>query len=74
MIRAKMNGRHPILGKRQVMLLGLSDANIERLKAGQPIMHNMEDSGFPGIDVIIFHGADEEELKQDLKIISKGKL
>lgn len=50
--------------KGNMMILGLSDENLKRLKQDQPIKFNMKDIGFDDIDVLIFNGKDEQAMKR----------
>ena len=45
---------------------GLSEENIKRLKAGQPIKINLADLGLKGI-VVIFYGRTENEMVLAMK-------
>lgn len=66
-----------------MILLGLSDVNMERLKQDQPIRFNLQELGLnlPKMDVVIFNGRTEESMQEDLKpyfgpdatIIKRGK-
>jgi hypothetical protein len=53
--------------KGSLILLGLSDTNIERLKKGQPIKFNLQELGLGDYDVLIFYGKDEQSMQQELK-------
>lgn len=44
------------------IMLGLSDENIKRLKAGQGIKFNMSELGLKAMDVMIFQGKDEQTM------------
>lgn len=46
-----------------LMILGLSEENIDRLKKDEPISFNMKELGFPDIEVFIFTGKTEHEMK-----------
>lgn len=50
-----------------LMGFGLSEGNIERLKAGQPIMINLEDMGLMKGSIMIFYGKTEAEMAEMLK-------
>lgn len=54
--------------KGNTIMLGLSDMNIERLKAGQPILFNLKESKLADLDVniLIFNGATEESMYMDM--------
>lgn len=53
--------------KGNMLILGLSDENLNRLKNDQPIKFNMQIVGFPDIDVFIFNGKDEQTMKRMMK-------
>lgn len=59
--RAEPDGRAPIV------FLGLSDANVTRLRAGQPIRIPADDAIGVGVEVVIYHGATEEDLTRELE-------
>lgn len=61
--RVASNERHPD----GIVFLGLSDANITRLRAGQPIRINAKDQIGLGVEVVIFHGATEVEMAHELE-------
>lgn len=50
----------------RLVLLGLSDANIERLQDGQPIIFDGTMIGLPNKRVIIVHGKNEQTIAQAL--------
>jgi hypothetical protein len=68
MIRAKGRSKD-----RNVMIVGLSDENLKRLQEGQPILTEMDDVGFPQLDLVIMHGKTEDDLREDLMIITRGQ-
>lgn len=68
MIRAKLNKSDG----RQVMIVGLSGENVTRLVAGEPIMHAMEDAGFPGVDLVILYGKTEADVTADLRLLQSN--
>jgi hypothetical protein len=55
----------------KVVILGLSDVNMQRLKEDQPIKFNLRDLGpeFPEYTVYIFNGRDEISM---MKFIKEG--
>lgn len=50
-----------------MLILGLSDMNIERLKKNEPIKFNLGELGFADIEVLIFYGKDEQSMYGMLK-------
>lgn len=50
----------------KLIFLGLSDANLERLKAGQPIAFNGSEIGFPGHTFCILAGATEADILREI--------
>jgi hypothetical protein len=68
MIRAKGRSKD-----RNVMIVGLSDENLKRLQEGQPILTEMDHVGFPQLDLVIMHGKTEDDLREDLMIITRGQ-
>lgn len=53
--------------KGNMLILGLSNQNLERLGNDEPIKFNMAELGFPDIDVLIFSGKDELTMQGMLK-------
>lgn len=47
--------------------LGLEEGNIERLKDGKPILFNLSELGFEGMEVMIMYGKDQEDIKMQLR-------
>lgn len=75
MIRAKMTGARASDGAvRQVLFLGLSRTNVEKIMAGQPIQAELDDVGFPGMDLLITGGETENDIKTDLEIVARRRL
>jgi hypothetical protein len=50
----------------QVVMLGLSHINLDRLREGQPIRFAGEDVGIPAAEFVIFAGVDERTMQRDL--------
>lgn len=48
----------------KMIILGLSDENIKRLKQNQPIKFNLKEFGMQDMDVLIFNGKDEFTMKK----------
>jgi hypothetical protein len=59
--RAEPDGRGPIV------FLGLSDMNLTRMRAGQPIRIKADDPIGLGVEVVIYHGATEVDLTRELE-------
>ena len=53
-------------GKRQVLVLGLSEGNLMRLREKKPIVLYGEEVGWPGQDIIICWGETEDVLTKEL--------
>lgn len=68
MIRAK--GKN---GTRDLMILGLSAENVKRLQEGKPVLKAMDDVGFPELDLLVLHGETEDDIREDLKIVTRGQ-
>lgn len=51
---------------RPVVGLGLSDENVRLLTDGKPIMLNLKELGLSNIELFIFHGATEADMRGDL--------
>jgi len=49
------------------IVLGLSYANLDRLKAGRPIKIDTTELGLPGGEILIFSGETEEAMAEELK-------
>lgn len=49
------------------VILGLSDKNIERMKAGDPIKFDGKEIGVPGRTFYIIYGETEQALVDDLR-------
>lgn len=47
--------------------LGLEEGNIERLKEGKPILFNMAELGFEGMECMIMYGKDQGDIKKQLE-------
>jgi hypothetical protein len=50
-----------------IVFLGLSEGNVERLRAGSPIRIKAEDDIGLGVELVIYHGATEVELTRELE-------
>jgi len=60
--RAERKGRPPLL------FIGLSDENVKRLRAGQPIRIPADDPvARVATELVIYHGATEVELTRELE-------
>ncbi len=70
MIRFRFSGTaaHPA----PTAVIGLSDGNLDRLRAGLPIHIPAEDGIDLGVDLVIFHGATEVDMTRELE--EKGLL
>lgn len=53
--------------KGKMIVLGLSDENINRLKQDQPIKFNLQELGLPDLDVFIFTAKDEQTMYEMMK-------
>lgn len=62
MVKFKAEGK----GGRPLYGLGLTEENVKRLVAGNPIHIHGEQMGFGAQDLMIFFGKDEEAIKKDL--------
>lgn len=51
----------------ELIVLGLSDENIKRLKNNQPITFDLDQLGIKGIRIFIFAGETEESMAEDMK-------
>ena len=49
------------------IILGLSDDNIEKIKAGRPISFNLKDIGLEDRNVLIFYGKTELDMYKELR-------
>jgi hypothetical protein len=67
MIRFKVNSKD---GGKLLIGLGLSAQNIEKLKAGDPILFGLDELGLENTEVVILYGKTEEEMRD--KIDEKG--
>ena len=65
MIRFRFDGseRHP----EPIAFVGLSDENVRRLRAGQPIRLAAGDPLELGVELVIYHGADEVATTRELE-------
>lgn len=59
---------------RETLLIGLSAENVERLAKNQPILKKLDEVGFPGLSLVILFGETEDDIREDLNIISRGQL
>lgn len=55
------------LRKGNLMVIGLSDENMRRIKENQLVKFNMKVLGFPDIEVYIFNGKDEQTMAKMFK-------
>lgn len=55
-----------------VVILGLSEENIQRLKDDKPIKFNMNEMGFPDITVFIITGKTEHSIAADISKMAGG--
>lgn len=53
--------------KGNMIILGLSDENIKRLKKDQPIKFNLKELGLPDFEVFIFTAKDEQAMYEMMK-------
>lgn len=51
---------------RELLILGLSQVNLDRLKADQPIAFHGDTVGLPGLEIMIFAGETEQSMARDL--------
>jgi hypothetical protein len=65
MIRFRFSGspKHPA----PIAFIGLSDGNLTRLRAGQPIRVKANDRLGLGIELVIYHGATEVDMTRELE-------
>lgn len=49
-----------------MLILGLSKLNVEKLQEGKPIVFDATDFGFPGKTISIVYGETEAAIKDDL--------
>jgi hypothetical protein len=62
MVKAKLTGD----GGKTLLLFGLSEVNIRRLKAGEPIKVDLTEMGLEG-EMLIFYGESERDMALMLK-------
>jgi len=60
----KFSGRKNDGGR--IVGLGLSDGNLQRLREGKPILFNLATLGLMDCDVLIFWGATEELMAEQM--------
>jgi len=73
----------PITGRRMILIkftstgknttligLGISEGNVKRLKEAQPILVKGSELGFDWLEILIFYGRDEDELKKTVRATS----
>jgi len=53
--------------KGNMIVLGLSDENMKRLKQDQPIKFNLKELGLGDYDVFIFNGKTEQSMYEQMK-------
>lgn len=49
---------------RKLLVLGITEGNVQRLREGKPIHVHGEEMGAPGVEVVIVLGANEEALAE----------
>lgn len=59
------------LDDKPLIICGLSEENLERLRAGLPILVALDDLGFTG-SLLITYGVTEEALLQELEATFRG--
>lgn len=47
--------------------IGLEEGNIERLKEGKPIVFDMSELGFEGMELMIMYGKDKQDITAQLR-------
>ena len=52
--------------KGPLFILGLSHANLDRMRAGQPVKVDLTELGYSG-DVVIFTGETEESMAEEMR-------
>jgi hypothetical protein len=63
MIKSLMNGKNGA----KIVMLGISEENVKRMKAGDPMYLHLDELGIEGIDVLIHYGTTEEAIITDLQ-------
>lgn len=63
MIRARIEG----IGGGGLILLGIVEGNVERLRQGHPIHADLADLGVPNTELLIWLGADHAALIAELE-------
>lgn len=63
MIKALLKGE----GQEDILILGLSDENVRRLKKGNPIGFNLSEVGLSPTKVFIIQGETEQSMKEELE-------
>lgn len=56
-----------------ILILGLSKMNVERLQEGQPVLFDATAFGFPGKQILITYGETETTIKADLDAMLREK-
>ncbi len=51
----------------KLLVLGLDDENVRRLKAGQPIRVQGDQLGLPGIEVVLMHGPTAQDIVEKFR-------
>jgi hypothetical protein len=57
-----------------IVILGLSEENIKRMKDNKPMLIDLKEVGIPGIKIMIFTGKTEEEMFEDFKEIIRPEM
>lgn len=52
---------------RKLLLLGITEGNVTRLREGKPIHIHCEDLNLPGVEIVITLGATEDDLAKQFK-------
>ena len=50
-----------------ILGFGITEANVERLKQGQPIAFDLSELGIEGYEVLIMYGKDQKDIGSQLK-------
>jgi len=63
MIRFKVKSKS---GDKVLLGFGLSEENVTKLKAGDPILFSLEELGIEGTEVLIIYGKTEDDMRKNL--------
>jgi hypothetical protein len=57
-----------------IVIFGLSNENIKRMKQNKPMLIDLKELGIPGVKIMIFTGETEDKMFEDLKELIRPEM